>query len=165
MNRKDLILQNHLPTVMAPKFEEIIPCEIGKTRLVMGHDGLYIETNQIWGRLVRKLWHSDRLLPYGVVKEVDTFRDIVNSIWPIMHEEVIPHAAEYAAKKIEWAGQIIYTPQGLRYLPLDFSSNEVKRITSFQDFRKMSISWLIYTVTMKCLRHLPKLMIRMTPEV
>jgi PRTRC genetic system protein A len=126
MNRKDLILQNHFPTIMVPKYEEIIPCETGKTRLIMGHDGLYIETNQIWGCLVKKLWHSDRQLPYGIVEEVDTFKDIVNSIWPIMHEEVIPHAAEYAAKKIEWAGQIIYTPEGLRYLPLDFSSNEVK---------------------------------------
>jgi PRTRC genetic system protein A len=123
MNRKDLILQNHLPTVMAPKYEEIVPCETGKTRLVMGHDGLYIETCQIWGCLVRKLWHSERQLPYGVVEEVDTFRDIVNSIWPIMHEEVIPHAARYAANKTEWAGQIIYTSEGLKYLPLDFTSS------------------------------------------
>jgi PRTRC genetic system protein A len=54
---------------------------------------------------------------------MDTFREIVNSIWPIMHDEVIPHAAEYAATKIEWAGQIIYTSKGLKYLPLDFTSS------------------------------------------
>lgn len=122
MNNKDQILQDHMPTVMAPKYEEMLPCEIGKTRLVMGHDGLYLETSQRWGRLVKKLWHSDRQLPYGIVEEVDTFRDIVNSIWPIMHEGVIPHAAEFAAKKMEWAGQIIYTAEGLKYLPLDFTS-------------------------------------------
>lgn len=126
MNRKDLILQNHLPTVMAPKYEKIAPCETGKTRLIMGHNGLYIETNQVWGRLVRKLWHSERQFPYGLVEEIDTFRDIVNGVWPIMHEEVIPHAAEYAATKTEWAGQIIYTPSGLRYLPLNFTSDEFK---------------------------------------
>ncbi len=118
MNRKDRELQDNFPTIMAPKFEALAPCKPGKTRLIMGHDGLYIETRQEWGHLIRQLWHSEKKLPYGVVKEVDTFRDIVNAMWPIMHDEVLPHAAKSADENKEWTGYIIHTPKGLKYLPV-----------------------------------------------
>lgn len=125
VNTKDTILQDHFPTVMAPKYEALDPCETGKTRLIVGHDGLYIETRQVWGHLVRKLWNSGRMLPYGIVREIDTFRDIVNAIWPVMHAEVLPHAATFAEKDKEWAGYITHTPYGLKYLPLTFHSTDV----------------------------------------
>lgn len=126
MNRLDTIIQNAFPTVVVPKYDDLIPCESGRTRLLMGSAGLYIETMQRWGHLRKQLWHSERKLPYGDVQEVDTFANIVTESWPILHEDIIPAAAHYAEQGKEWAGQIVLGPQGLRYFPLNFISDKVE---------------------------------------
>lgn len=124
MNRLDTIIQKAFPTIVVPKYDDITPCESDRTRLLMGSDGLYIETMQRWGHLRKKLWDSKRKLPYGDVEEVDTFANIVTESWSILHQDIIPAAALYAEQGKEWAGQIVLSPLGLRYFPLNFISNE-----------------------------------------
>ena len=76
MHTFDGLLQKEFPTVMVPKYGDLEPCLMGRSRLLMGRDGLYLETVQPWGRLVRNLWVSQRPLPYGDVEEVDTFQEV-----------------------------------------------------------------------------------------
>lgn len=126
MNKRDLLIEKYFPTVMAPKYEEITPCEHGMTRLIIAEDGLYIETKRVWGSLIKKLWHSDRKLPYGRMEEVDTFIYAVRKAQSIIQEEVIPIAAGFADNNQEWAGQIVYTTKGFKYLPVEFEATSVK---------------------------------------
>lgn len=58
MNPKDEILQRHLPTVMAPRFEPLPALKAGETRLVMAKDGLWIEAEGGFGHFRRPLWRS-----------------------------------------------------------------------------------------------------------
>lgn len=126
MNVLDSIKQKEFPTIMVPQHEELTPCAMGKTRLLIGCNGLYLETMQPWGRLVKQMWQSDRSLPYGEVEEIDEFYQVVDSMWPIVESSVLPEAAKYARNNKEWAGGwITHTPDGLKYLPLEFSATGV----------------------------------------
>ena len=96
-----------MPTVMVPKYGDLGPCLMGRSRLLMGRDGLYLETVQPWGSLVRNLWVSQRPLPYGEVEEVDTFQEV----FIILKEkgimtEITSAAAEYAGNDKEWMGWV-----------------------------------------------------------
>jgi len=122
MNTQDSLLQKHMPTVMVPKYEDLAPCDQGMTRLLRGHSGLYLETRQRWGRLVRMLWQSDRNLPYGDVEEIDEFQAVLDKIWPIIEDEMVSDAIDYVRQDKEWFGYIILTPDGYKYYPVKFKS-------------------------------------------
>ena len=107
LNKRDALLQSHFPTVMVPRHEDLAPCEVGRTRLLMGRDGLYLETRPQWGHLVERLWDSPRPLPYGEVVEVDTFASAIASA----RKDIISSgycAATWAQDDKEWAGWIVY---------------------------------------------------------
>ena len=124
---KDRIIQNHFPTVMAPKYGKLPECEIGKSRLLMAQDGLYIETNQPWGRLVYRLYEAPRPLPYGDIEECDDFSILLTQALCMLHDEIVPAAAGYAEQNKEWAGWIVWDEQnGLEYMPVTFESTYVR---------------------------------------
>lgn len=120
MNKKDAIIQAHFPTVMAPKYGELEPCEIGKTRLLMARDGLYIETRQPWGELRHRLWKAPRPLPYGEIEEVDRFAKAFRRIPEDLLDCMIEEAEIWAEQFKEWAGWIVFRDGQFRYQPLEF---------------------------------------------
>jgi len=69
MNRNDLLLQQHLPTLMVPKFEALSPLRENASRFLMSEKGLWIESKTPWGLFRKPLYESQRTLPYGQVKE------------------------------------------------------------------------------------------------
>lgn len=121
----DALLQAEFPTVMVPKFGALPPCAVGKTRLLMAADGLYLETIQPFGRLVVKQWDAPRELPYGQVAEVDEFREIFNRSLPIILSEAYPAAIRFADQEKEWCGHIYYREDGLFFQQPDFSATIV----------------------------------------
>jgi PRTRC genetic system protein A len=88
-------------------------------RFLMGADGLYLETQQHWGSLVKLLWHSTRKfspLPYGKVEEHDEFLTVMGEhVMPIVSEVMIPAAARAAEEDGEWAGFVVW--DGSEFLP------------------------------------------------
>ena len=123
---KDRLIQERFPTIMAPRYENLIPCPPHQTRLLMAHGGLYIDTLQPFGSFRRCLWFADRDLPYGEVTEVDEFSAILKDprVTTIFENYILPAAAEYAEDNREWAGWIVWTKEeGYSYLPLDFEAS------------------------------------------
>lgn len=134
---KDRIIQNHFPTVMALKYGALPECGTGKTRLLMAQDGLYIETNQPWGRLVHRLYDAPRLLPYGEIEERDDFSELLTQALSMLHNDIIPAAAGYAEQNKEWAGWIVWNEQnGLEYMPVTFESTYVRAEVRHPDLPK-----------------------------
>ena len=126
MNNLDLILQKQLPTVMVPRYEELIPCELRRSRFLMGADGLYIETRQPYGVFRGRLWRSPRRLPYGPIGERDDFTPILknDTVRAIIRDIVVPEAQECARSDREWAGWIVWNKDaGYVYLPLEFHAS------------------------------------------
>jgi len=134
VNRLDEIIQAEFPTMMVPKHEEISPLRVGKTRLLMARDGLYIEAVQHWGRLVRRLWSAPRPLPYAEVEEIDTFKDALQAVFrsEIM-DTIVEEAARCAERGREWIGWVLYDHESGKffYRPLDFDSTRTS-----VDYRK-----------------------------
>ena len=123
---KDEIIRRRFPTLMVPREEPLPECPVGETRLLMAADGLYLETNQPWGRLLRRLWSLSRIrpLPYGAVEEVDEFHAILQDhIMPIISAYMVEEAAAYARDKKEWAGLAIWDGEGCNYLPVPFNAS------------------------------------------
>lgn len=134
MNRLDEIIQGEFTTVMVPKHEELSPLRVGKTRLLMARDGLYIEAVQDWGRLIRRMWSSPRPLPYGEVEEIDTFKDALHAVTrsEIM-SIIVEEAARCAERGKEWIGLVFYDCRSSEffYRPIDFDSTRTS-----VDYRK-----------------------------
>ena len=107
MNNLDTILQSNLPTIMCPKYESLPYLERQRTRLIMAADGLYIQSHQIWGVLAKQLWKSPRILPYGKIKEADTFKDIIKNIVPTILPQFIDEIHKSFSDKKEWQGFIV----------------------------------------------------------
>ncbi len=131
-NPKDTLLMNQFPTVMVPRFEALQPCELHRTRLLMGAGGLYIETNQPWGRFVAQLWDSRRQLPYGEVTERNDFDYLLirPDVKRILSGHVREEAARYADSGLEWAGWVVWSQQeGFRYQGLDLEETTNTRVT------------------------------------
>ncbi|HNQ63118.1 MAG TPA: DUF2016 domain-containing protein [Smithellaceae bacterium] len=122
MNRLDQIIQKHMPVVIVPTYGELDILETGKTRFLMGKDGLYLETKQPWGSLTRKLWEAPRYLPYGWVLEEDGFAEVLAEATDVIKDTVVPLAAKYAREGKEYAGFIAWHPSGYEYVPVDFTS-------------------------------------------
>ena len=125
-NLKDRLIQERFPTIMAPRYEDLSPCPLHQTRLLMARGGLYIDTLQPFGAFRRCLWFADRDLPYGEVEEVDEFSGILKDpqVTAIFENCILPQAAEYADDNREWAGWIVWTKEeGYSYLPLDFEAS------------------------------------------
>ena len=82
----------------------------------MAADGLYLESRQPFGRLVKRLWENTRYgsaLPYGQVEEEDTFLTVLHEhVVPIVTEVMIPAAAEAARRGREWAGFVVWDGSG-----------------------------------------------------
>jgi PRTRC genetic system protein A len=144
VNRLDEIIQTEFPTVMVPRHEALSPLQEGKTRLLMARDGLYIEANQPWGRLVKRLWPAPRPLPYGEVEEIDTFRNAIDAVSrsEIM-VRVMKEAAQYAESGKEWMGLVLYEQESGEFLyrPLDFDSTQTS-----VDYRKAKLRGASVTV-------------------
>jgi PRTRC genetic system protein A len=114
----DKIKQGLFPTIMVPQKSELPACKEGQTRLLMANDGLYLETRQPWGGLVKQLWDCQRhpLLPYGRVQEEDYFHAVLHAeILPIIEEVMIPEAARFAEEGKEWGGFIVWN--GSEFVP------------------------------------------------
>ncbi|MGD0237645.1 MAG: PRTRC system protein A [Syntrophorhabdales bacterium] len=130
MNTKDQLIQQRFPTIMVPRYEELSPCLLHGTRLLVAKGGLYLETAQPFGRFRRRLWDaSDRELPYGEVEEVDEFAEILThpAVMAIFEETILPEAARYADDNREWAGWIVWTnDEGYAYMPLDFEASAAR---------------------------------------
>jgi len=107
MNNLDTILQSNLSTIMCPKYESLPYLERQRTRLIMAADGLYIQSHQIWGVLAKQLWKSPRILPYGKIKEADTFKDIIKNIVPTILPQFINEIHKSFSDKKEWQGFIV----------------------------------------------------------
>ncbi len=123
---KDEVVRKRFPTLMMPREEQLPECPVGETRLLMAADGLYLETNQPWGRLIRRLWSPSRIqpLPYGTVHEVDGFLTILQSlIMPAISTCMVKEAASYARDGKEWAGLVIWDGEGCYYLPVPFKAS------------------------------------------
>lgn len=130
MNTKDQLIQQRFPTIMVPGYEELSPCPLHGTRLLVAKNGLYVETAQPFGRFRRRLWDaSDRELPYGEVKEMDEFAEILRdpAVMAIFEETILPEAAGYAGDHREWAGWIVWRREGgYSYMPLDFEASPTR---------------------------------------
>ena len=125
-NLKDRLIQEQFPTIMVPKCQDLPPCPLHQTRLLMAGGGLYIDTLQSFGAFRRCLWFADRDLPYGEVAEVDEFSGILRGpqVTAIFEESILPQAAAYADDNREWAGWIVRTKEeGYSYLPLDLEAS------------------------------------------
>lgn len=125
MNRLDAIIQGSFPTVMVPAHQELEPLKEGMTRLMMAKNGLYLEANPPWGHLIEQVWESPRELPYGIVEERDTFKEvIVNAdVLEIIRDEILPAAVAYALRGKEWAGWIIRQNGKFSYMPLNIAAS------------------------------------------
>jgi PRTRC genetic system protein A len=125
-NLKDRLIQERFPTIMTPRYEDLMPCLPHQTRLLMARGGLYIDTLQSFGAFRRHLWFADRDLPYGEVTEADEFSGILGDrqVRKIFESYILPQAAEYAEDNREWAGWIVWTKEeGYSYLPLGFEAS------------------------------------------
>ena len=128
-NLKDRLIQERFPTIMAPRYEDLMPCPLHQTRLLIARRGLYIDTLQPFGAFRRCLWFADRDLPYGEVTEVDEFSGILKNpqVTAIFENCILPQAAEYADDNREWAGWIVWSKEeGYSYLPLDFEASAAR---------------------------------------
>ncbi len=137
MNRLDEIIQTEFQTVMVPRHEELSPLQEGRTRLLMAKDGLYIEASQPWGRLIKRLWPAPRLLPYGEVEEIDTFRDAIDAVSQSeIMVTVMKEAAQYAEDGREWMGLVLFEHESREFLyrPIDFDSTRTS-----VDYRKARV--------------------------
>jgi len=120
---KDRIIAKHMPTIMMPAYEPLEKIEINRIRFIMGKDGLYLETRPPWGVLVKQVWKSPRLLPYGSVTEQDTFIDALLSAKDIIRDIIIPEAAAFAREGKEWAGFITWQEKGYEYTKAKITAN------------------------------------------
>ncbi|MEM5373237.1 PRTRC system protein A [Paraburkholderia azotifigens] len=70
MNPLDQVLQRSFPSVMVPTREAVAPMSASGERLLVASNGVFLEINRPWIRLVRLLgefrWRSP--IPYGEVK-------------------------------------------------------------------------------------------------
>lgn len=123
MNYIDESLQKEFPTLMVPENEPLPECRMGRTRLLMAKDGLYIDTRQPWGSLTIRLWKSPRELPYGTVEQKDDFEKLLLEIMELARSQIMEEIEEYAEKGLEWAGLITWSKErGLKYCPLRFTA-------------------------------------------
>ncbi len=132
-NLKDRLIQERFPTIMVPGYEDLMPCRLHQTRLLMARGGLYIDASQPFGRFRRCLWSADRDLPYGEVEEIDDFTGILVNplVTAIFESSVLPQAAAYADNNHEWAGWIVWNKEeGYSYMPLDFEASPVSVLIS-----------------------------------
>ncbi len=118
MNRKDILLQNHLPTLMVPQFESLPELQKNRSRLLIADDGLWIEAKTAWGVLIKRIFESPRPLPYGSVEEKTA---LLSGAIPIRFlERFVAQANESGQEGLETAAWIIWSAdEGWQYLELD----------------------------------------------
>ncbi|WP_321936201.1 PRTRC system protein A [Paraburkholderia sp. J8-2] len=72
MNAFDLVLQGSFPSVMVPTREPVAPMTAPGERLLIASNGVFLEINRPWIRLVRRLasfeWRTP--VPYGEAAEL-----------------------------------------------------------------------------------------------
>ena len=64
-NLKDRLIQERFPTIMAPRYEDLSPCPLHQTRLLIARGGLYIDTLQ----------------PFGAFRQVPLVRRQGSALW------------------------------------------------------------------------------------
>jgi PRTRC genetic system protein A len=71
MNAADSVLQRSFPTVMVPRLESVAPMEAFGERLLIAKNGVFLEVNQPWLSLVRRVaaYSVATAIPYGDVTE------------------------------------------------------------------------------------------------
>lgn len=112
LNMSDQILQQLVPTVMVPRYEDLAPLEKNGHRYLIAEDGLYIEVRRPWLHCIWPVPEADGLtLPYGPIKEVG---NTLGFDWT-RASELIADFQEIAADELpdECAGAIIWNePSG-----------------------------------------------------
>lgn len=71
MNALDMALQKSFPSVMVPRNEAVEPMTTVGERLLIAGNGIWLEVNRPWIRMVRRIAHYDvrTAIPYGEVAE------------------------------------------------------------------------------------------------
>ncbi|SEK12811.1 PRTRC system protein A [Paraburkholderia diazotrophica] len=76
MNPVDQVLQASFPSVMVPAREPVVPMSASGERLLIASNGVFLEINRPWIRLVRQLgsygWRTP--VPYGLAAEATEVR-------------------------------------------------------------------------------------------
>jgi PRTRC genetic system protein A len=111
--KKDLVLpdrlvQKYQPVIMAPKESEVAPCPVNSMRFIMGEEGLYLDTRTKWGALTVGLWQSPVLLPYGPIREHDSFQDRLPDVTHLIAGHMLDEIVRYAGDGLEWFGVITW---------------------------------------------------------
>jgi len=143
MNTKDMLKQQLFPTIMVPQFEELDPCRMNMSRLLIAANGLFIEAVKPWGRIVAPLWvnNRERGLPYGkVIPYYDDFLHILSAVSPVMSTAIVPAAAEYAERDLEWGGWIVHEDGELRYQPVDFEATSGSARITYPELQGTSLA-------------------------
>lgn len=124
MNRKDLLLQSHLPTLMVPRFEALPSLLENHSRLLMAKDGLWIEAKTAWGAFIKRIFESPRPLPYGSIKEKTT---LLSGPIPMRFlARFVTQADESGQEGLETAAWIVWSAvQGWQYLELELLAQNV----------------------------------------
>ena len=122
-NERDRILQRHFPTVMVPQYEDLLPCEEGKSRLLTAHDGLYFDTNLPWGGLTKRLFTSPIPLPYGTVSEKNSMDISARKVLSFIALHMFDDIFSYAANDLEWFGAVAWDGSGPVLVAPEFYSS------------------------------------------
>lgn len=126
IDKLDTILWKEFPTVMVPVYGFLDECMLHRSRLLMAKDGLYVESRQVFGSFIGRIWESPRELPYGEVREQDEFASMLEQSRSIIKKSMLPEAARYAEQDCEWAGWIVMDrDRKIRYQPLEFKATRV----------------------------------------
>lgn len=67
MDKRDEILQAHVPAIMVPRFGNLEPLATNGHRFLIAEDGVYIEVRRPWLHVVWGLTRDNVQLPYGPV--------------------------------------------------------------------------------------------------
>lgn len=90
MNKKDLMLQQLLPTVMMPLHEPLDRPEAPCDRIVIAANGTFLEVIRKWGYFVRRIGNINYRLPYG------NFHNITQLNVPKVPRELFAGFKQYA---------------------------------------------------------------------
>lgn len=124
MNKMDKLLQELLPTVMAPRHEKLERTPINTDRIVVAENGIFLEVARSWCYFVRKIASTSYRLPYGMLEEQS---EITLPVIPTaMISEFVRYAKNHPAYEV---GAVIIWNSRSR----EFRYEELKAISADED--------------------------------
>jgi PRTRC genetic system protein A len=141
MNAADSVLQRSFPTVMVPRLEPVAPMEVFGERLLIAKNGVFLEVNQPWFSLVRRIaaYSVATAIPYGDVTEsthliCDRVPEALIGEFARMARAASPNETgawivwNAATTQFRFAPVTIlsHTPSALRYEPPALEAGEVR---------------------------------------